>query len=167
MIAGDARWLKSMVPRAHATLAVRQYLHTMPGTDDTGRLRYDAARAAAFYDAYGDREWTRFHDSRTGEASLAIHTEYLRRFIAPGDHVLDVGAGPGRFTLELARLGARVTVADLSRVQLEARGGSRGGRTDRRARPGGCLRSIALRLGHLRCHGLLRRPSELRPGSGR
>jgi SAM-dependent methyltransferase len=32
--------------------------------------------------------------------------------------VLEVGAGPGRFTIELAAIGARVTVADLSEVQL-------------------------------------------------
>jgi ubiquinone/menaquinone biosynthesis C-methylase UbiE len=90
----------------------------MPG-DEPNALRYDAARAAAFYDAYGDREWTRFHDGRTGQASLAIHNEYLRRFVLSGEHVLDIGAGPGRFTIELARLGARITVADLSDVQLD------------------------------------------------
>jgi SAM-dependent methyltransferase len=33
--------------------------------------------------------------------------------------VLEIGAGPGRFTLTLARLGARITVTDLSPVQLE------------------------------------------------
>ncbi len=32
--------------------------------------------------------------------------------------VLEVGAGPGRFTLELAAIGARVVVTDLSEVQL-------------------------------------------------
>lgn len=91
----------------------------MRRSDEPDALRYDAEQAADFYDAYGDREWTRFHDGRTGQASLAIHTEYLRRFIGAGDHVLDVGAGPGRFTIELARLGAQVTVVDLSAVQLQ------------------------------------------------
>ncbi len=33
-------------------------------------------------------------------------------------HVLDAGAGPGRFTIQLARLGARVTVGDISAGQL-------------------------------------------------
>jgi SAM-dependent methyltransferase len=33
--------------------------------------------------------------------------------------VLDVGCGPGRFTIELVRLGARVVAADVSPVQLE------------------------------------------------
>jgi len=39
--------------------------------------------------------------------------------VRAGDRVLDVGAGPGRFTIELARLGADVAVADLSPRQLE------------------------------------------------
>ncbi|HEV8054220.1 MAG: class I SAM-dependent methyltransferase [Chloroflexi bacterium] len=82
-------------------------------------MRYDCSRAASFYDEYGEREWTRFADGRTSPISLAVHLHYLRRFVRTGDRVLDAGAGPGRFTLELARLGADVVVADVSPVQLE------------------------------------------------
>jgi SAM-dependent methyltransferase len=82
-------------------------------------VRYDAPRIAAFFDDYGEREWTRFEDGRTPATSLAVHNHYLRRFVHSGDRVLDIGAGPGRFTLELARLGADVVVADLSPRQLE------------------------------------------------
>jgi SAM-dependent methyltransferase len=84
-----------------------------------GTVRYDAAATAAFFDAYGEREWTRFDDGRTAPTSLAVHTHYLRRFVRAGDVVLDAGAGPGRFTIELARLGADVVVADISPGQLE------------------------------------------------
>lgn len=82
-------------------------------------MSYDPRRAAAFYDDYAEREWTRFEDGRTSPVSLEIHAHYLRRFVEPGDRVLDVGAGPGRFTIALARLGATIVVADLSPVQLE------------------------------------------------
>ncbi len=75
---------------------------------------------AAFFDEYGDREWSRFEDGRTSPISLAVHAHYVRRFVRAGDRVLDAGAGPGRFTLELARLGATITVADVSHGQLEA-----------------------------------------------
>jgi len=82
-------------------------------------MQYDAERMAAFFDEYGEREWDRFEDGRTSPISAAVHAHFLRQFVRPGDQVLDVGAGPGRFTIELARLGANVTVADLSPGQLE------------------------------------------------
>ncbi len=34
--------------------------------------------------------------------------------------MLEIGAGPGRFTIELAEMGCRVVVSDISPVQLEA-----------------------------------------------
>jgi ubiquinone/menaquinone biosynthesis C-methylase UbiE len=80
---------------------------------------YDAAHVAAFFDDSGEKEWLRFQDGRTAPQSLAVHLEYLRRFVRSGDRVLDVGAGPGRFTIELARLGAEVVVADISAGQLD------------------------------------------------
>lgn len=82
-------------------------------------MKYDAAAAAAFYDAYGEREWTRFEDGRTSAISLTTHLHYLHRFVDARDRVLDIGCGPGRFTLELAALGARTVAADVSPRQLE------------------------------------------------
>jgi ubiquinone/menaquinone biosynthesis C-methylase UbiE len=82
-------------------------------------VSWDPERAASFYDEYGESEWTRFEDGRTPAPSLDVHLDRLRRFVNAGDRVLEVGAGPGRFTVELARLGAQVTVSDLSPVQLE------------------------------------------------
>lgn len=79
---------------------------------------WDAAKAAAFYDEYGEREWGRFEE-RDLRLNLDVHLHYLRRFVAAGDVVLETGAGPGRFTIELARAGAQVVVSDLSPVQLD------------------------------------------------
>jgi len=50
---------------------------------------------------------------------LHVHRNILERFVKKGDHVLEIGAGPGRFTIELARLETRVWVGDISPVQLE------------------------------------------------
>src|SRR5947207_2043740 len=50
--------------------------------------------------------------------SFELHRRMLAEFVRPGDRVLEIGAGPGRFTIELARLGALVTVTDISPVQL-------------------------------------------------
>ncbi len=75
-----------------------------------------------YYDALGEKEWDRLTDTLRGRASLEIHRRFLRRFVRPGWRVLEVGAGPGRFTLELAALGARVVVTDVSEVQLGLNG---------------------------------------------
>jgi ubiquinone/menaquinone biosynthesis C-methylase UbiE len=82
-------------------------------------VSWDPERAASFYDEYGESEWTRFEDGRTPAPSLDVHLDRVRQFVNAGDRVLEVGAGPGRFTIELARLGAQVTVSDLSPGQLE------------------------------------------------
>jgi SAM-dependent methyltransferase len=79
---------------------------------------YDATAIAGFFDAYASDEWDRFDREPLDRVSLEIHTQMLRETISAGDRVLDAGAGPGRFTIELARLGATVVVGDISPVQL-------------------------------------------------
>lgn len=83
-------------------------------------MPYDPANTRVFFDAYGEREWQRFHQDAAGLVNLHIHRQYLERFISAGQRVLEAGAGPGRFTIELARLGARIVVGDISPVQLAA-----------------------------------------------
>lgn len=80
---------------------------------------YDAEHISSFFDAYDEREWQRFEKSALDRVGLHLHIHYLKGFIKPGTHVLDAGAGPGRFTIELAKLGAKVTVGDISAGQLE------------------------------------------------
>jgi SAM-dependent methyltransferase len=80
---------------------------------------WDPARTAEFFDEYGEQEWERFENGRTPGPSLATHIRMLEGFVRPGDRVLDAGCGPGRFTLELLRLGAHVTALDISPGQLE------------------------------------------------
>jgi len=92
---------------------------------EPGAPGYDPDYVRRHYDELGEREWTRFEASPGNplapgnQVNLHLHLWHLRRHIRDGDHVLDIGAGPGRFTLELARLGARITVGDISPVQLD------------------------------------------------
>jgi SAM-dependent methyltransferase len=79
---------------------------------------YDPEHIARFFDEYGTLEWERFDASPMDRVNLEIHLRFLREHIRPGDRVLDAGAGPGRFTLELARLGASVVAGDISPGQL-------------------------------------------------
>ena len=80
---------------------------------------YDAEYISEFYDAYGTTEWERLEKTPADRVSFFIHKHYLERYVKAGESVLEAGAGPGRFTIELARLGARVTAGDISKRQLE------------------------------------------------
>src|SRR5437899_422185 len=82
------------------------------------RPGYDPEIVVGAYERYGDQEWHRHEETPASRASFHIHRTFLERFIRPGDRVLEAGAGAGRFTVELARIGARVTVIDLSEGQL-------------------------------------------------
>jgi SAM-dependent methyltransferase len=82
---------------------------------------YDPGWISRYYDEYGEREWERLDVTAPAQERVNFETHWalLREFVHEGDRVLEVGAGPGRFTIELARLGARVVVADISPRQLE------------------------------------------------
>lgn len=55
----------------------------------------------------------------SGGIKLHVHEHYLREHLNPDDRVLEIGAGPGRFTKLIVELGCRATVSDLSKVQLD------------------------------------------------
>lgn len=76
----------------------------------------DATRA--YYDDFGDAEWDRLAADVAGRVSFEVHRRFLAGVVQSGARVLEVGAGPGRFTIELAALGATVVVTDISPVQL-------------------------------------------------
>ena len=73
-----------------------------------------------FFDDIGDGEWGRFDKDARSRVALEVHRRFLRRYVPEGSYVLEIGAGPGRFTMELAEMGCRVVVSDISPVQLEA-----------------------------------------------
>jgi SAM-dependent methyltransferase len=84
----------------------------VPGKDPLAAVR-------AYFDALGEGEWDRHEHSPRTVVAFELHRRFLSRFIQPGWRVLEVGAGPGRFTIELATLGAKVVVSDISEVQLD------------------------------------------------
>jgi len=81
-------------------------------------MRYDSNYVRQFYDVYGEKEWYRLQSSLSAQVNFHLHQHYLLQYVQRGQHVLEAGAGAGRFTLELAWAGARVTVLDISPEQL-------------------------------------------------
>lgn len=80
---------------------------------------YNPQYTSDFYNAYGFAEWSRLEATAYGRLQAIIHTDFIQRYVKPGDRVLDAGSGPGRFAIEIARVGATVTVLDISGGQLE------------------------------------------------
>lgn len=70
-----------------------------------------------FYDQNPQYEWERLERHRTEFAvTLRALADYLP---GPPAKILDIGGGPGRYAIELARRGHEVTLFDLSRGCLE------------------------------------------------
>jgi SAM-dependent methyltransferase len=78
----------------------------------------DLESVEAFYDAYETREWDRLVASPEARIIYHLHRKFLKGHYGPGARVLDAGCGPGRFSLDMAAAGARVTLFDLSGEQL-------------------------------------------------
>ena len=82
-------------------------------------MTYTADSVRTYFDTLAAREWERLEATYQGRTSFAIHRRTLDSYVRAGMRVLDIGAGPGRFAIDLVARGATVTVADLSPVQLD------------------------------------------------
>ena len=63
-----------------------------------------------YYDQSVEIEWERI-DNRP---EFLITCRYIDRYVKAGDKVLDIGGGPGRYSIRLAKKGCDVTLFDLS-----------------------------------------------------
>ncbi len=64
-----------------------------------------------FYNNGVQAEWERLEHH---PIEFAVTKHFIDRYISAGDSVLDIGGGPGRYSLYLADTGCRVTLLDLS-----------------------------------------------------
>ncbi len=65
----------------------------------------------AYYDENAQKEWERL--SRH-PFEFILTAWMMEKFIKPGDSILDVGGGPGRYAIHFAKMGCPVTLIDLS-----------------------------------------------------
>ena len=61
-------------------------------------------------------EWERLQQH---QFEFELAKRYINRYVKPGDKVLDIGGGPGRYSLYLAAKGCDVTLLDLSSANVE------------------------------------------------
>ncbi len=79
-------------------------------------MTHYSKQIAGFYDQNAQHEWERMqrHPTEFG-VTLRVLAE---RLPPPPAHILDVGGGPGRYAIELARQGYTVTLFDLTPANL-------------------------------------------------
>ena len=82
-------------------------------------VKYDPKMIEGQYDKDPQGEWERLDKNPVGKVQFHIHQHFIQKYIKSGDRVLEIGSGPGRFTIELAKLGARVSVVDIAVAQLK------------------------------------------------
>jgi 2-polyprenyl-3-methyl-5-hydroxy-6-metoxy-1,4-benzoquinol methylase len=75
-----------------------------------------AEHIRSYYDSRAEDEWDRLDRHRT-EFEITLRT--LRKHLPSSGRVLDVGSGPGRYAIELAKTGYELTLLDLSEKCLE------------------------------------------------
>ena len=76
----------------------------------------DISDIADYYNNDPEREHSRLERH---QLEYDMTWRYLTQYLPSQGHILEVGAGTGRYTLELAKRGYRVTVVDLSEKLLE------------------------------------------------
>ncbi len=81
--------------------------------------RYDPDWVRSYYNEYGDKEWERWDESPVQQIKFEVHLYYLQKYLQAHHRILEIGAGPGRFTQELARISEKIVVADISPIQLQ------------------------------------------------
>ena len=69
-----------------------------------------------YYDLAPEEEWDRLEEHRL---EFELTKKNLVEFIYKPSKILDVGGGPGRYSIFLAKSGHRLTYADISQNALQ------------------------------------------------
>ena len=75
-------------------------------------MREETEAIRAHYNASPQREWDRLKKYHPYEKYITVNM--MDRYIRPGDVILDIGGGPGHYSIHYARKGHAVTLVDLS-----------------------------------------------------
>ena len=70
----------------------------------------------AYYDSDPALEWARLEENRE---EFLLTTYMMDKYVKPGDSVLDIGGGPGRYSIHYAQKGCAVTLVDLSQGNVD------------------------------------------------
>ena len=72
-----------------------------------------------YYVEYGIKEWRRLAKNPYHQLEFDTTLHFLRKYLPKKGLILDAGGGPGRYSIELAKLGHDVVLLDLTPKLLE------------------------------------------------
>ena len=75
-------------------------------------MREETDAIRSHYNANPQKEWDRLQKKHPYEKYIT--TRMMDRYIRPGDTILDIGGGPGHYSVHYAKKGHEVTLLDLS-----------------------------------------------------
>ncbi len=78
-----------------------------------------ANRVKKYYTATVRKEWNRLTRSPYFQLEFDTTIHFLEKYLPKKGRILDAGGGPGRYTVELAKRGYRMTLLDLTPANLE------------------------------------------------
>ena len=81
-----------------------------------GRIMTDFEKVKSYYSVFN--EWGRF-DAPEGKLEFELVLSIITSQLSQNSEILDLGGGPGRYTIELAKLGHILHLADLSQTLLD------------------------------------------------
>ncbi|MFH0816921.1 MAG: class I SAM-dependent methyltransferase [Methanobacteriota archaeon] len=76
-------------------------------------------RTMESYAANPQKEWLRLQKDAFHRLEFDTTMSYLKKYLPKGGLVLDAGCGPGRYSIELAKLGYDVVLFDLTKELLD------------------------------------------------
>lgn len=81
---------------------------------------YDPQWVTKYFNDFADQEWDRLKRSPAREVQYNVHLNAILRNLTSGMEILEIGAGPGRFTHTIVELlDSYATVMDISPVQVD------------------------------------------------
>ena len=75
-------------------------------------MREETEAICRHYNADPQKEWDRLQTKHPYEKYITV--SMMDRYIRPGSTILDIGGGPGHYSVHYARQGHAVTLLDLS-----------------------------------------------------
>lgn len=72
-----------------------------------------------YYNGFAEKEWARLENPDDGAVEFAVTCRFMEKYLTQSSRILDIGGGPGRYTIWLAQRKHQIVLADLSPKLLQ------------------------------------------------